>query len=201
LSISPTRKYIILAGIAGSLLFVVLFRSFILKSIYDFLIIEDTLDHADIIVVLSGDTAGRRVPKGVELFQKGYASGIIMIGGDIQWNTLEPEIMKEHAVNLRVSEGNIRVVKQGISTYMQALKMVDLMMKDGFESAIVVTSDYHTRRTRYIFRKLFSPAGLTVIVRASPSGRAKSLEWWKNSDYTKIVFYEYTKLLWYWAKY
>lgn len=195
------KKRIILAGIIGASLLVFLFNASLLNAISDFLVIEDTLAHADIIVVLSGDTNGRRVPKGVELFRQGYANRMVMIGGEIQWNTLEPEIMREHAVALGISKDNIHVVEQGISTYMQALSMVDLMIKEGLESAIVVTSDYHTRRTRYIFRKLFFPSGLTVIVRASPSGRIQSSDWWKNSDYAKIVFYEYTKLLWYWIRY
>lgn len=195
------KKRIILAGIIGASLLVFLFNAPLLNAISDFLVIEDTLAHADMIVVLSGDTNGRRVPKGVELFQEGYADRMVMIGGEIQWNTLEPEIMREHAVALGISKDNIHVVEQGISTYMQALSMVDLMIKEGFKSAIVVTSDYHTRRTRYIFRKLFFPASLTIIVRSSSSGRIKASKWWKNSTYSKIVFYEYTKLLWYWVRY
>jgi uncharacterized SAM-binding protein YcdF (DUF218 family) len=196
-----SKKRIILAGIIGASLLVFVFNSSLLNAISDFLVIEDTLAHADIIVVLSGDTKGRRVPTGVELFQEGYADRMVMIGEEIQWNTLEPEIMREHAVALGISKDDIHVVEQGISTYMQALSMVDLMINEGLESAIVVTSDYHTKRTRYIFRKLFLPSGLTVLVKASPSGRIQSSDWWKNSDYAKIVFYEYTKLLWYWLRY
>lgn len=186
---------------AGFFLLLAILHTPLLTFMGNFLIITDPLEKKDIIIVLSGSSTGHRVAKGVELYKKGYAYKIIMIGTEIQWNTYEQEIMKDHAVDLGVPESDVEAVNQGQSTYAQAKKMVEVMKNKGYKSAIVVTSDYHTRRTEYIFDKIFLPASVNVIVSPSPSGRFDAEEWWKNADYAKTVFYEYTKLLWYWVRY
>jgi uncharacterized SAM-binding protein YcdF (DUF218 family) len=191
----------ILIGVVCIFLVFFIFRSFLLIFLANFLVIEDPLKKADIIIVLSGDLTGERVSHAVELFKKRYANKIIMIGDKIQWNTSEPEIMKKHAIHLGISEKDIMVVNQGKSTYAQAKKLLEVMKENNFKSAIVVTSNYHTKRTKYVFRKIFSPSKLTVIVLPSSSNRFNSLNWWKTSEQAEVLFHEYTKLLWYWLRY
>jgi len=59
-------------------------NSYLIKSGYDFLAFKDNPGKADIIIVLSGDIAGDRVPKAAELFTAGYADRIMVIGSKIQ---------------------------------------------------------------------------------------------------------------------
>jgi uncharacterized SAM-binding protein YcdF (DUF218 family) len=109
--------------------------------------------------------------------------------------------MKEHAMALGLKGPDILVVNQGKSTYAQAEKMLEVMENNNFKSAIVVTSDFHTRRTKYIFKKIFSRNKFDVIVSANHSKRFNPSHWWKNAEHAKILFYEYTKLAWYWFRY
>ena len=195
------KKRKIAIVIACALIIAVVFHAPLLRYLGNSLIIDDPLEKKDIIVVLSGSETGERVIKGVELYKKNFSTKIIMIGSKIQWNTYEHKIMKDHAIHLGVPEHAVEAVEQGHSTYAQAKKLAGIMRNEGYKSAIVVTSDYHTKRTKFIFNKLFLPSGLNFIVCPSPSERFKVKEWWKSSDYAKIVFYEYTKLLWYWVRY
>lgn len=195
------RKRIFVTLVVCICLFLVIFHVQVLTLLADFLIIKDHLQKVDAIVVLSGDTMGGRVPKGVALFKEGYSRKIVMIGGLIQWNTDEPDIMKKHAIALGLKESDILVVNQGKSTYAQAKRMLEIMKNNNFKSAIVVTSNFHTRRARYIFKKTFSKNKYNLIVSASDTKRFNPSRWWKNSGYAKILFYEYTKLLWYWFRY
>lgn len=194
------RKIILICPVI-LLLLILLFHSMILTQIANYLMAKDPIEKADIILVLSGDASGGRTAQGVELFKQGYADRVVMIGGMIMWNTYEPDIMKKHAVYLGVPGEKILVVNQGESTVAQAKKMIDEMKINGFKSAIVVTSDFHTRRTRYIFRKLFSPSNLNVTVIPTTSIYYNSSDWWNNSQSAEIVFFEYTKLFYYLLRY
>jgi uncharacterized SAM-binding protein YcdF (DUF218 family) len=198
------KKKIILLVIAVILLLIFLSNSYLIKLSYDFLAFKDHPDKADIVIVLSGDIAGDRVPKAVELFTKRYAEKVMMMGSQIQWDTYEQEIMKRHAVSLGVPADNVMVVNQGESTYAQAVKSVEVMKHNNFRSAIIVTSDYHTRRTRYIFNKVSSKEQLKFIFIPSDSlytNLIHSSRLWKHSELFELLFYEYTKLFWYWLRY
>lgn len=198
------KKKIILLVIAVILLVPILSNSYFIKLSYDYLAVKDHPDKTDIIIVLSGDVAGDRVPRAVELFTKGYAEKVMMIGSQIQWDTYEQEIMKRHAMYLGVPVDNIMAVDQGESTYAQAVRAVKIMKYNSFKSAIVVTSDYHTRRTRYVFNKVSSNEQLKFIFIPSDSlytNLIRSSRLWKHSELFELLFYEYTKLLWYWLRY
>jgi uncharacterized SAM-binding protein YcdF (DUF218 family) len=57
-----------------------------------------------------------------------------------------------------------------------------------------VTSSYHTRRTRYLFRRAF--AGSPVDIRVYPVQRDlfSAVRWWTREQDTEYVVLEYVKL-------
>ncbi len=195
------KKRIFLIALFGVLVALFLLRRPLLTAIAEFLIVPDRPRKADVIIVLSGDASGGRVVKGVELFKKGYAKKIIMSGGKLQWNTYEPEIMKNHAIHLGMAEGNIVIITQGGSTNNQATKLTLFMQEHGLRSALLVTSDFHSRRARYIFKKKFLKEGLDLQICTSHSKEFNPSEWWTNTNSAETVFYEYTKLIWYLLRY
>ena len=178
-----------------------MFHAPLLTAIADYLLFNDPLVQSDVVIALSGDATGGRVKEAVEVLKQGYADKLIVIGGRLQWNTYECDIMKAHAVHLGVPESSVFPIRIGMSTYTQANKIVDEMKKRNFKSAIIVTSDFHGRRVKYMFGKAFEHAGLNLGVHTSTKIKPSSASWWRNPELTETIFYEYTKLFWYWVKY
>ena len=75
--------------------------------------------------------------------------------------------------------------------------MRGLAQREGWQSLIVVTSPSHTRRSRAIFRTVFTGTGITVSIRPSISeskGKADAA-WWRDEHERGMVGREYMKLI------
>jgi hypothetical protein len=55
---------------------------------------------------------------------------------------------------------------------------------------MIVTSNYHTRRTRYLCEHVF-PADVHVLVVAAPDHDYDPDSWWKTREGLKIFFHEF----------
>ena len=123
----------------------------------------------DVIIILGGgiepdgslpEIPKLRIIKGAELFRDGIAPRIIMSGNYGFWLEKEPirpeaEAMKEYAVSLGVPEGGI--LKEDISkdTIGNAyFCKINFLETNNWHNVVIVTSDYHIPRTRYIFEKV-----------------------------------------------
>ncbi|HEY9848190.1 MAG TPA: YdcF family protein [Leptolyngbyaceae cyanobacterium] len=118
------------------------------------------LSNFDVIIVLgnpansdgtAGSTAKQRVLKAVELFKSGYANQIIFTGAAVYNQYVEAEVMANLANSLGVANDFICQEKQAKNTYQNAFYSLEVMKKENWRSAIVVTSPYHLKRTSYIF--------------------------------------------------
>jgi uncharacterized SAM-binding protein YcdF (DUF218 family) len=67
--------------------------------------------------------------------------------------------------------------------------IVQFAGEHGWKRLIVVTSNYHTRRARYIFRKV-APAGMEISVASAPDGDFDPERWWENPKSTKAFLGE-----------
>lgn len=168
----------------------------ILNQLEDYLINSVPPKPADVIVVLSGDDIAERVVFGVRLYKAGYGKKIIMSGGPYYWNSTCARIMRKHALYLGVSEDEILLEERSTTTYENATYILSLIANQGFGSAIVVTSPYHTRRTRIIFEQLLHDKGIDLRVCAFPLATSKPKSWWKDEVMTRFLVNEYLKLLW-----
>jgi uncharacterized SAM-binding protein YcdF (DUF218 family) len=173
--------------LAMVLVFVIKFDS-ILTSIGNFLIVNEQPQKADVIIVL-GDGFDR-VARGAELYQSGYADKVLLSGG----NTNTNRIMKEQALSLGVPKSAILQEDQSRTTFENAKYSLKIVQAQGFKSAIVVTSPYHTRRSSIIFAQFFKGINLTMC--SVPFDPAMTQNWWKDSYSTRFVFSEYLKLMW-----
>ncbi len=124
---------------------------------------------ADCIIVMGAGTGPRqqeRVRTGCRLFKEGYGRRLIFSGGPLAGSYTEPVAMSEFAVRrLGVPRSAILLDEQGHSTYDTARSCRELMARRGWESAVVVTHEYHVSRTWMTFRR----AG--VAVSAQPARR------------------------------
>lgn len=88
-----------------------------------------------------------RLLQGISLYQKGFASKIIMSGDHGRENYDEVNIMKEFAIERGVNSEDIFMDHAGFSTYESIYRAKEIF---GAKKMIIVTQEYHLYRALYI---------------------------------------------------
>lgn len=191
------RKIIIL------LIATVVLMSVIGANLGKFLVQSDKLEKADVIAVFSGDN-GPRTERAVELLKEGYADYLILSGGKVYDDVTMAELMKNHAIKLGVDEDKILIDDKASTTNENADFTAEIIEEHNFKSVIVVTSDYHTRRSKLAMEKALENTlidGEKVSVSVTPSKEEKfTTKWWTSGNSVLMVISEYLKLAGYWVK-
>lgn len=191
------RKIIIL------LIATVVLMSVIGANLGKFLVQSDKLEKADAIAVFSGDN-GPRTERAVELLKEGYADYLILSGGKVYDDVTMAELMKNHAIKLGVDEDKILIDDKASTTNENAAFTAEIIEEHNFKSVIVVTSDYHTRRSKLAMEKALENTlidGEKVSVSVTPSKEEKfTTKWWTSGNSVLMVISEYLKLAGYWVK-
>jgi uncharacterized SAM-binding protein YcdF (DUF218 family) len=160
-----------------------------------FLVVQDPLDRADVIIVLSGGRGDERVRQAAELYQQGYAPLVLLSGGEEMAGISVPEVLKRQAMALGVPADALLSEPDSTSTAEQARYLRPLLEPRGMRRAIVVTSSYHTRRTRRLFRKAFEGSGIEIRVYPVQRDVWKPEGWWTREQDTETLVLEYVKLV------
>ena len=179
-----------------------------------YLRLEDPLRPADLIAVMPSDWQG--VDYGIELYKKGYAPRLMLIGG------YPFKLIAQDGESLRVVKMDWEQVARGIalqagvpddailtrggsSTYEQARQFVDLAEASQLNTVIIVTDDVHSRRISWSVAKFPASARLALIYSPVPRSiylpqeQFEADQWWADEESAKQVFAEYVKLGYYLA--
>lgn len=187
-----------------------LFHAPILAGWGNFLVVRDRLDRADVIVLLTGDFNNR--PKIVaQLLRAGLADKVLV--AQVKRNESEefgliPDRTSLHVQMLGkfgVPESSIVVLNLGdgvTSTFEEALSVKHYLEEHPRQRRLIlVTSAFHTRRAKWIFRKLLNGPGVEIQVAPAPYGTFDVDNWWQNEDGLLYFVTEYLKLGFYFVKY
>lgn len=144
-------------------------------------IIEDPLERADALIVLSDDNFyADRATRAAELFRQGLAPLVVASGRRLRPSAGIAELMEHDLVERAVPrEKIVRIAHDADNTREEAEVVAQLATDRRWRSVIVVTSNYHTRRARYIFRHTF-PAGVDVRVASARDGDFDPERWWEK---------------------
>lgn len=171
-----------------------------------YLIIDQALQPADVIVVLAGARVERWL-EGVELYREKLAPMILLSSGRIEAAEeairargirfpRETDLVKDAMVQLGVNASDVEAFPESVdNTAAEASATRALASTRQWRRIIVVTSKYHTRRSRYAFRRAFSGSGVEVQVRGSRFDAARPETWWKHRADLRFVISEWQKLL------
>jgi uncharacterized SAM-binding protein YcdF (DUF218 family) len=173
------------------------------------LVIENpTRQSADAIVVMSGSAAIKeRMETAAQLFRESKAPSVVLTndgqkGGwsnEKQRNPYSYEIATDELVRLGVPESCIKVLPDVVNgTYEEGVELGEWMNRERVGSVFVVTSGYHSRRTRWTLeRTLPNDSGFAVV--PVPPGKqtpTPATWWWYRSGW-RAVGWEYVKLVQY----
>jgi len=113
------------------------------------LIREDQLARADVIVALGGDNRCNREKRAAELYRQGWANKVVVSGIQYAWGIHTAEAGKRYVVSLGVAESDVLMIRDTPNTRVEAMALEQLMRERGWRSAIIVTSAFHSRRAMY----------------------------------------------------
>ena len=159
-----------------------------------FLLVNDP-EHADVIVVLAGETNWRPA-RGLQLLRQGYAPRILLDvpAAGIIYDQTMMNIAQKYAQNLPERQVVSICPIVGLSTKTEAQDVLRCLKDSGARRILAVTSDYHTRRARSTFQH--EMRAYTVSIAAAFDSENFGVPWWHRRQWAKINFDEWLRLVW-----
>ena len=171
------------------------------------LIREDALAPADVILVLSGGMP-QRAEEAASVFREGYAHEIWVSRPEGPQAALQPlgvqfigeeEYDRLILIRQSVPETAIHILPDTIVDTEQEIEETAREMRHARKSSvIIVTSPEHTRRVRALWKKLVG-SNIRVIVRGAPKDPFDADHWWRNTRDAYAVVREILGLFNVWA--
>ena len=189
------RLLLILLLVVLAILLIEDVRRPLLNAAGRFLVVQDPLDRADVIIVLSGGRRDERVRQAADLYHQGYAPLVLLSGGEEMAGISVPEMLRRQALALGIPPDALLSEPDSTSTAQQARYLRPLLEPRGIRRAIVVTSSYHTRRTRRLFREAFEGSGIEIRVYPVQRDVWNPEGWWTREQDTETLVLEYIKLV------
>jgi uncharacterized SAM-binding protein YcdF (DUF218 family) len=167
---------------------------FLLSHAGSFLVINGP-QRSDVMVVLGGSAGSSRFAQALRLQRLGYAP-LILVDADITrdyYGKSEADLVQDYLH--RTGQTGIEVCPtMADSTFAEVADVRRCMRRFGASSAIIVTSDFHTRRALEIFRKRLPQYEWSVAASSAPANAAE--QYWKHRWWAKTVIDEWEKFLW-----
>lgn len=175
-----------------ALLFVVyLVRQPLLRLAGGFWIVDESPQTSDAIVILGDDNYnGDRATQAAELFKAGWAPRIVASGrylrpyagiAELESHDLEAHGVPESAI--------VPFAHHADDTREECIALGQLISSRGWKRILLVTSNYHTRRSKYICERAF-PQGTVLRAIAAPDSEYNPQDWWQSRTGLKIFFHE-----------
>jgi uncharacterized SAM-binding protein YcdF (DUF218 family) len=169
------------------------------------LMTDDEPQKSDVIVVLAGGEPGRAWDA-ADLYKRGLAPYVVLTK-DVP-NVDEQELRK-HGIEVVDGHGNYLRVLRGMGvpeskiitvepyvqdTLSEMTRIRELLEHRGWKSLIIVTSNYHTRRSRLAARYVLG-SGIKFTIVGSGHGGLNRNGWWRRPADVRTVLIEFEKLV------
>lgn len=146
---------------------------------------SDTPNESDLIVLLGGGDEGR-MAKAAELYKEGYSDKVLITPVRVSKEAKQSvDLANEHGIPTE----DLITEEDASSTYKNATITMDIMDKYDMDSAMIVTSDYHIKRSKFVFEEENSrELDFSYIAALSDDG-----ERWYESEHA--LYYWITELI------
>lgn len=161
-------------------------------------------EHADAAVVLAGSDQANaaRFAEAARLLENGDVDRIVLMVGTITvWGEWLPDLVRRFVEREYGDEVKDRIIFcEGLadSTLGEAI-LLQRCLDPGWGSIVVVTSNYHTQRTRLIWKAVLKQRSydMSLAVVGVFDGSFAPDGWWRRRQYAKTWLFEISKLGWY----
>jgi uncharacterized SAM-binding protein YcdF (DUF218 family) len=163
----------------------------ILRFAGEWWVVDQPAAHADALLLLGDDNFyADRATHAAELIRHGVAPVVVASGRRLRPGAGVVELEEHDLIERGVPKDKIiRFPHDAESTLEEAVALSRLCTERHFHSVIVVTSNYHARRARHIFDKVFPPT-TTVSVAGAHDGDFDPEHWWEKRKSQELFVHE-----------
>ena len=184
----------LLAGI------IYLARNPLLQLAASFWIVQDRVTPADAIIVIGDDNfSADRATEAAALFKAGWAPLVVASGRMLRPYASLADLMAKDVESRGVPTSAVVLFShRATDTREEAEALRVLVAQKGYRRILLVTSNYHTRRARYIFRKIL-PENVSLAVVGAADSQFNPSNWWESRQARKAFFLEtvgYLEAIW-----
>ena len=150
---------------------------------------------SDVIVVLAGET-DRRPARALELLDGGVAPRVLIdVPAEAKvYDTMQVELAERYIRHLP-RPGSIGICPiVGLSTLEESHDVQRCLAHEQGTRILVVTSDFHTRRSLSIFRHELR--NKSVSIAAAHDDEQFGTHWWAHRQWAKTCVDEWARLIW-----
>lgn len=144
-------------------------------------VVEDPLERCDAIIVLGDDNFyAERATRASQIYRQGLAPIVVASGRRLRPYAGIAELIEHDLVERGVPKDKIlRIAHDADNTREEANALAQIAKQKKWRSVIVVTSNFHTRRARYIFTHVFSE-DVRIRISAARDGDFDPERWWEK---------------------
>ncbi|MDI3470311.1 MAG: YdcF-like protein [Pseudolabrys sp.] len=142
---------------------------------------------ADGIVVLTG--AATRIPDAIELLTTDHGSRLLITG--VHRTTSAKEIARLTSLNQKIFSCCVDLDRSALNTFGNALETKRWARERGFNSLIIVTSNWHMPRA--MAEMSHQLPDIKLIAYPVVSDKVKTESWWSDPGIMRVLVSEYLK--------
>jgi len=167
-------------------------------------LVVDSPQPADAIVILAGETE-QRPAKGLQMLAQGFAPRMVLDAPAnthiYRWSQLE--LAQQYLGRLPAALQLSACPIAGLSTRDEARDVAKCLAASGtangnqIHRVLLVTSDFHTRRSLAIFRHEIPSVQFSAAAAYDPA--QYGTQWWQHRQWAKTFFDECVRLVWWYA--
>jgi uncharacterized SAM-binding protein YcdF (DUF218 family) len=173
-----------------------------------FLIIDSEPSAADAIIILGGGEPGR-AREAVDLYRSKLAPYVAVMTEPPPMDSDGLKELRQYGIELvgsnenylrilrgmEIPDENIVVVNESAADTFEELRRVrELCEQRGWSTILIVTSNYHTRRTHLVAGHVLEPDVRTTVI-ASKYGGIDRRDWWTRTGELRTFLIEFQKLV------
>lgn len=188
-------------GIFFRLLFLLFFLCFLvglyaarhslMRLAGEFWVVDEPAAHSDALIVLGDDDfAADRAFRAAELYRAGVAPVVVACGRMLRQNVSIADVMEHDLESFGVPGTSIvKLPHRAENTREEAAEADRLIQTRGWKRVLVVTSNYHARRTRFIYGRVLS-SSVSLRVSGARDSEFDPSGWWQTRQGQKLFMTE-----------
>ena len=180
--------YWILLPITITTLLFISIHPILLRSYAEFFTQNNYHKGANAVLILGG-SADTRAKKSIELYKNGFADEILITHPHPPIKEYENIVISDFANLKQILEfenTSYKIVEDpnggAKSTFDEARDLIHYLKQHPMERVIIVTDNFHTRRAKYAFDKIFKKTNCKTIIEiaGAPNQIYNESNWWKT---------------------
>jgi uncharacterized SAM-binding protein YcdF (DUF218 family) len=188
-------------GIFFRLLFLLFFAAFLalfyvarhplMRLAGQFWVVDEPPAPSDALIILGDDNyAADRAFHAAELYREGVAPVVVASGRMLRQNASIADLMEHDLESFGVPAAAIvKLTHRAGNTREEAVEAAHLIQARGWKRVLVVTSNYHARRARFIFSRVL-PSTVSLRVSGARDSEFDPSRWWETRQGQKLFLSE-----------